>query len=306
MGRYAIMRTLQGLLTMFAVLALVFFLGRMTGSPVDVLLSPMATQEEVDALTAQLGLDKPMIVQFGIFIGDMFQGKFGESISYAGRSSLELVFRRFPATFQLAAGALLIGLAIALPMGIFSAVKRGTMLDKLGKTLAIGGQSVPIFWLGIMLIWIFSVKLGLLPTSGRGGITHMILPSFTLGWAVVPGILRLLRSSMLDALGSEYVKLARSKGLSQRTVIFKHCLKNAAITPLTYFGMIVAFLLMGTVVTETVFAWPGVGLLALEATLGRDFPVVQTIVFFVAGIFVFSTLVVDLLYAYIDPRVRYH
>ena len=198
-----------------------------------------------------------------------------------------------------------VSLVIAIPIGGLSAVHRDTLLDIGGKVIALVGQSMPSFWLGIVLIWVFAVMLGWLPSSGRGGLQHYILPAIALGWYQVAALMRLIRSSMLDVLDSEYVKLARLKGVSPPMVGWKHCLRNAAIPPLTYFGVIAAVLLTGSVVTETVFSWPGIGLLAIDAVRYRDFPLVQTIVLLFAVTFILVNLIVDILYAYIDPRIRY-
>jgi peptide/nickel transport system permease protein len=215
------------------------------------------------------------------------------------------VIERLPATLSLAGAAILVSLLIAVPIGVLSAVKRDSALDYGGKTIALLGQSMPSFWLGIVLIWIFAVGLGWLPASGRGDWTHYVLPAVALGWYQVAAVMRLVRSSMLDVLDSEYVKLARIKGVAEPSVVWKHCLRNAAIPPLTYIGFIVAVLLTGSVVIETVFSWPGVGLLAIDAVRYRDFPVVQTVVLLYAAKFVLINLVVDVAYVYVDPRIRY-
>jgi peptide/nickel transport system permease protein len=210
----------------------------------------------------------------------------------------------------LATFTLVVSTFIGLTLGILVATKKDTPFDWGGKIIALLGQSLPSFWLGIVIMWVFAVLLGWLPTSGRGegisGIKYMIMPAITLGWFNVAALMRLTRSAMLEVLDSEYVKLARIKGLPEWKVIWKHCLRNAAIAPLTYFGIVAGFLFTGSVVTETVFAWPGTGLLAVEAIQARDYQVVQAVVLFMAGIFIFSNLVVDVLYAYLDPRIRYN
>jgi peptide/nickel transport system permease protein len=212
---------------------------------------------------------------------------------------------RMPATLQLAGAAIAISVALALPFGVLTAVWRDTLFDSVGKVFAILGQSLPNFWLGIVLMWIFAVMLGWLPTSGRGGIRHMILPAVCLGWFQVATMMRLVRSSMLDVLDSEFVKLTRIKGLPEWKVVWKHCLRNAAITPLTYFAITAGALITGSVIIESVFAWPGTGLLAVDAVRARDFQVVQAIVIVFAAVFILANLLVDILYAYIDPRIRY-
>ncbi len=216
-----------------------------------------------------------------------------------------LVLTRLPATLELAGVAIVISLVLALPIGVLSAVKKDTPLDSLGKIIALLGQSLPSFWLGIVLMWIFDVMLGWVPTSGRGGIERMILPAVSLGWFQVAVIMRLVRSSMLDVLDSEFVKLTRIKGLAEWKVIWKHCLRNAAIVPLTYFAINATVLVTGSVVIESVFAWSGTGRLAVEAVQARDFQVVQCIVIVFSAVFLSANLLVDILYAYLDPRIRY-
>jgi peptide/nickel transport system permease protein len=216
-----------------------------------------------------------------------------------------LVMDRLPATLQLAGFALLVSAVIALPIGVLSAVKKGTPWDSGAKVIALLGQSLPGFWLGIVLMWIFAVTLGWLPTSGRGGIQYMILPAITLGWFQVAAIMRLVRSSMLDVLDTEFVKLTRIKGLAEWKVVWKHCLRNASIAPLTFFAIIAGVLMTGSVVTESVFSWPGTGLLAIDAVRARDYQVVQAVVIVFSAIFIVTNLLVDILYAYLDPRIRY-
>jgi peptide/nickel transport system permease protein len=216
-----------------------------------------------------------------------------------------LVMQRLPATLELAGFALLISIVIALPIGVGAAVMKGSGWDTLAKIIALLGQSLPGFWLGIVLMWIFAVNLGWFPTSGKGGIQYMILPAITLGWFQVAVIMRLVRSSMLDVLDSEFVKLTRIKGLAEWKVVWKHCLRNASIAPLTVFAIIAGVLMTGSVVTESVFSWPGTGMLVVDAVRARDFQVVQAVVIVFAGIFILTNLLVDILYAYLDPRIRY-
>ncbi len=235
----------------------------------------------------------------------MFTGKFGESIRWQGQDALDLLLLRLPATLEFAAVALFVSGVIALPLGVIVAVKKDTGIDLVGKIVALLGQSRPSFWLALMLMWIFSVQLGWFPTSGRGTLRHLILPAVALGYFQVAALMRLTRSSMLDVLDTEYVKLARIKGLSESRVIWKHCLRNALTAPLTYFGLILGGLMTGSVVIETIFTWPGVGLLAIDALRAKDFQVVQSVVIFFAIVYIASNLVVDILYAYLDPRIRY-
>jgi peptide/nickel transport system permease protein len=304
MRRYLFIRVLHSLITLLVVSFLVFGMGRLSGNPLDILLPEDATQEQYDRLNHRWGFDKPIIVQYWKFIQNAVQGDLGDSLVKPD-SAMELVAERLPATIQLAMFSLAISTVIAVPIGVLAAVKRDTPLDYFGKIIALLGQSVPSFWLGLMLMWVFAVQLDWLPATGTGSIKNMIMPAIALGWFQVAAVMRLLRSSMLDVLDSEYVKLARIKGLNENKVIWKHCLRNAAIGPLTYYGVIAGILLTGSVITEQVFQWPGTGLLAIEAVRNRDFPVLQAVIIVFAGIFVACNLIVDILYAYLDPRIRY-
>ena len=305
MQRYIIVRLFQALITLFVISVIVFGLGRITGNPLDVMLPLEATQEDKLRLEKAWGLDRPIIEQYFKYMGNLLQGDFGGSWKWPSYSAIDLILDRFPATVQLAGFALLISTAMALPLGVLSAVMKDSPFDYAGKILALLGQSLPPFWLGIVLMWIFAVELELVPTSGRGGVKHLILPGISIGLFNVAALMRLVRSSMLDVLDSEYVKLARIKGLAEWKVIWKHCLRNAAIAPLTYFGIILGGLLVGSITIETVFSWPGVGLLAVDAVRARDFQVVQAVVLFFAIIFILANLIVDITYAYLDPRIRY-
>ena len=305
MQRYIIIRLGQAIFVIFAVSIIIFGLTRASGNPVDILAPLNATPDDLERIKEFWGLNDPLHVQYWRFISEAFQGNLGNSIRWPGQTATELIGSRAMATVELAAASLTISVVLAVIFGVLSAVKKDTPLDYLGKIFAILGQSVPPFWSGIMFIWIFAVELGWLPTSGRGGISHIIMPAVTLGWFQVAALMRLIRSSMLDALDSEYVKLARVKGLPEWKVIWKHCLRNAAIAPLTYFGIMAGWLVIGAVVVETVFAWPGLGQLAVEAFIARDFQVVQAVVMVVALVFVLINLLVDILYAYLDPRIRY-
>jgi len=302
--RYLVQRVLQGALTLLVISLIVFLLARLSGDPLHIMLPEEATAEDYAAAARQWGLDKPLPLQYLAFLGNALRGDLGKSIRLR-RPTLELVLERLPATLQLAGASIAVSLLIAIPIGVLSAVKRDSALDYVGKVIALLGQSMPSFWLGIVLIWVFAVMLGWLPASGRGGPEHFILPAIALGWYQVAAVMRLVRSAMLDVMDSEYVKLARIKGVAERSVVWKHCLRNAAIPPLTYIGFVVAVLLTGSVVIETVFSWPGIGLLAIDAVRYRDFPLVQTIVLIYATKFVLINLVVDVLYVYLDPRIKY-
>jgi peptide/nickel transport system permease protein len=305
MQRYVARRAFQSLLALWVMSLIVFSLARITGNPLDVMLPLEAGPEEYERVSKHWGLDQPLPTQYVIFLGRAIQGDFGSSWKWHGHTAMGLVWERLPATLQLAGFALAISVLIALPVGVLSAVMKGSAWDSGAKIIALLGQSLPGFWLGIVLMWIFAVQLGWFPTSGRGGIQYMILPAITLGWFQVAAIMRLVRSSMLEVLDSEFVKLTRIKGLAEWKVIWKHCLRNAAIAPLTFFAIIAGVLMTGSVVTESVFSWPGTGLLVVDAVRARDFQVVQAVVIVFAGIFILTNLLVDILYAYLDPRIRY-
>jgi peptide/nickel transport system permease protein len=305
MQRYIAVRVLQSLLAVLVMSVIVFGLARISGNPIDVMLPIEAEQEDYDRLTQYWGLDKPLHQQYVVFVSKAIQGDFGQSLKYQGKSAMGLVIERLPATLELAGFALLISAILAVPIGVLAAVAKDTGWDAAAKVVALLGQSLPIFWLGIVLMWIFAVWLDWLPSSGRGSLKHLILPAIALGWFQVAAIMRLVRSSMLEVLDSEFVKLARVKGIPEWKVVWKHCLRNAGIAPLTFFAIIAGVLLTGTVVTETVFTWPGLGLLVVDAVRSRDFQVVQAVVILFAFIFILCNLLVDILYAYLDPRIRY-
>jgi peptide/nickel transport system permease protein len=305
MQRFIAVRVLQSLLAILVMSLIVFGLARLSGNPLDVMLPIEALPEDYERLEKHWGLDKPVATQYVIFITKALQGDFGQSLKYSGKSAMDLVAERLPATLELAGVALLVSVILALPIGVLAAVAKGSNWDTAAKIVALLGQSLPAFWLGIVLMWIFAVLLGWLPASGRGGLAHLILPAITLGWFQVAVIMRLVRSSMLEVLDSEFVKLARVKGIPEWKVVWKHCLRNASIAPLTVFAIIAGSLLTGSVVTETVFTWPGVGLLVVDAVRSRDFQVVQAVVIMFAGIFILCNLLVDIAYAYLDPRIRY-
>jgi peptide/nickel transport system permease protein len=270
-----------------------------------VLLPIDATHDEREQLREELGFNAPIWTQYGNYMRNSFKGEFGESIKYPDYEAMGLVLTRFPTTIKLAVVAILFSVAVAIPIGVLSAVKRDSIFDWMGKTIALLGQSFPPFWLGLIMMWIFAVQLELVPTSQCQGATSYILPAITIGWFLVAALMRLMRSSMLEIMDSEFINLARTKGLRESKVIWKHAVRNAAVAPLTYFGIIFGGLLVGSVSAETVFNCKGIGLLAFEAVLARDFPLMQAIVVFFAGIYVITNLVIDVMYAYLDPRIRY-
>ena len=304
MQRYLVRRVLLALLTLLVVSLIIFVMSRAAGDPRHVFLDDYSTQEDWDALTVTLGLDKPYYQQYGIFLFDTLRGKFGESIK-EGRPSMDIIIERIPATFQLAFMAFAFSVLLGVPLGILSAVKRGSVMDIIGKTIALIGQSAPVFWLGIMLMFFFAVKLEWLPPYGRDNPTAVILPAVTLGWFYAAANMRLLRSAMLDVLDSEFVKLARAKGVSKNGVIWKHSLRNALIPVLTFAGVTLGNLVTGSLVVETVFAWPGLGQLAIKALFANDYPLLQAVIMVFTLMYVSAALLVDLMYAYIDPRIRY-
>jgi peptide/nickel transport system permease protein len=304
MQRYILKRLLQGLITLLIVSVIIFVLARISGDPVTLLIDPMAQKSEYEEIKARLGLDKSYLVQYLVFMGNACRGYFGQSFWYK-EPALDTVLRRFPATLQLGLFATLISILIAVPAGVLSAAKRGSIFDKVVMIIALIGQSAPIFWIGIVLMLFFSVILGVLPTSGMGSVKNLILPAITLGWYSNTLLLRITRSSMLDVLDTEYIKLARLEGLPERRVIWRHGLKNGAVSILTTIGFMLIAVVSGAVVTETVFAWPGVGRLLVESVVHHDFPVIQTIVLLIATGVVLINLLIDILYAYVDPRIRY-
>jgi peptide/nickel transport system permease protein len=301
--RYLVSRIVQAIVTLWLLTLIAFVMARLSGNPLDVLLDARATEEDRAAMAQVLGLDRSLPVQYAIYLRDVAHGDFGTSFK-TRRSALSTVMERLPWTLELGTASFLVSVLVAVPIGVVTAVKRDTAIDVAGKVLALLGQSLPTFWLGLMLILLFAVTLGWLPAGGTGNLTHLVLPSITLGWFTVAGIMRLVRSAMLDTLGEEFVVTARAKGLAEPRVVWKHALRNAAIPPLTYAGVVFVALLAGAVVTETVFAWPGVGQLVIEAITFRDFPVIQIIFLLFGAMYIGMNLVVDLLYGWADPRIR--
>ncbi|HSB71817.1 MAG TPA: ABC transporter permease [Candidatus Methylomirabilis sp.] len=304
MQRYILKRLAQTLVTIWIVTLVVFMLTRITGDPVDLLLSPDASAEDRAVARKAWGLDQPVYVQYWRYVSGMMRGDFGTSIKW-DEPTLNIFLERFGATVQLATFAMVVSATFGITIGVLSAKAPGGKIDTFGRAWALAGQSMPTFWVGIMLILVFAVWLRVLPTSGTGGFRHLILPGFTLGWYSMAAFTRLARSAMLNVLDSEFIKMCRIKGLPERLVIWKHAVKNASLPILTLFGVQFVQFLSGSLVTETVFAWPGVGRLAVWSVYSRDYPVVQTIVVIVSSGYLFVNLFIDILYAYIDPRIRY-
>jgi len=304
MQRFLARRFLIMVLNLLVVSLVIFAMSRAAGDPRHVFLDDYSTQADWDRLTVALGLDKPYYQQYWIFLKDAVRGNFGKSIK-EGRPAMEVIAERLPATFQLGLAAFIFSVLVGFPLGVLSAVKRGSTLDLTGKVVALIGQSAPVFWLGIMLMFIFAVGLGWLPPYGRQDWNSIILPAVTLGWFYAAANLRLVRSAMLDVLDSEFIKLARAKGVSGKMVIWKHALRNALIPPLTFAGVTLGALVTGSLVVETVFAWPGLGQLAVQSLFGNDYPMLQGVVIIFTVMYVLTALLVDVMYAYIDPRIRY-
>jgi peptide/nickel transport system permease protein len=305
MQRYILKRLVQAVITVFLMTIIVFLLSRLTGNPATLMISEYDTAEDIARITEELGLDRPLPEQYGIFLSNALKGDLGRSVTGDRKPAVEIILSRLPASLQLAGVALLISVLVGLPLGVLAARRKGSFLDTSARVLALLGQSVPPFWLGIILMYVFAVWLRLLPTSGFGGIKYFILPAITMSTVIVAAVTRLTRSSMLDVLNLEYIKLARIKGLSERIVIWKHVLRNSLIPVVTFIGQFLPIMITGAMVIETVFSWPGIGRLAYEAAMMRDYPVLQAVVLFVTLLFVFCSLVVDILYAYLDPRIRY-
>ena len=303
MRAYLVRRLAQSLLVLLGVSFVVFFILHLTGDPALVLLPPDATAQDIQEFREKMGFNDPFLVQYGRFLRGALRGDFGRSVRH-DEPAFALVAERLPATLELAGAALLIALALAIPAGIVSAVRRNSLVDYVSTVVALLGQSMPTFWLGIMLILVFSVRFSLLPSSGRGTLEHLILPAITLGLFTTARITRLTRSGMLEVLNQDYIRTARAKGMANPPVVWKRALKNAAIPIVTIVGIELGTLLGGSVITETIFAWPGVGRLSVQAIYNRDYPVVQAAVFLLSSTFVLVNLVVDVLYTYLDPRIR--
>ncbi|WP_374712227.1 ABC transporter permease [Symbiobacterium terraclitae] len=304
MGRYVVKRLGHAALVLVGVTLFSFFLTRMTGDPVRLMAPLDATEEEVELLRTQLGFNRPLHVQFLDYFRGVLVLDFGDSLRH-GEPAMLLVFERMPATLSLSFTALLLAVAVAVPIGVVSATRRGGLLDALGTLLALLGQSMPVYWLGILLIIVFGVQLRWLPAGGRTDWTSYILPAVTLAAYTCTSIMRILRSSMLGVLGQEFIRTARAKGLGERTVVYRHALRNALLPVVTVVGLQLGSLLSGSVITETIFAWPGVGRFVVQAIFNRDFFVVQAAVFLFALVIVAINLATDLLYSLLDPRIRY-
>jgi peptide/nickel transport system permease protein len=296
-------RLLRAAIALWLVSTVVFVVMRLSGDPVPLLLPPDAPRSEIFRVRAELGLDRPLPVQYAVFVGNILRGDFGRSIHFR-QPALDVVLGYLPATLELGLTAFILAALVALPIGVLSAVRRNSLVDQAAMGLALVGQSAPTFFIGILLILIVSLKLGLLPTSGRGDWHNLALPALTLGAFAMASIARLTRSAVLEVLRADYVRTARAKGVSEALVVAKHTLKNAAVPIVTITGLQFGTLLGGAVVTETVFAWPGIGRLAIQSIYNRDYPVVQCTVFLSAVLFIVINFCIDLIYGLLDPRAR--
>ncbi len=304
MTRFMVYRMGQGLATLVLISITVFGLVRLTGNPANAMLPIGAGPEAYDRIEAHWGLNEPLPVQYGRFLSNALRGDLGESISRPGRAALEVVLERVPATLLLGGASLLLATLTAVVVGVMSAAYRGSLMDKFGKVVALVGQSIPAFFLALLLMWFLALRTGWFPVAGYGTWRHLVLPTTALGWYYVAAIMRLTRSAMLDALDQDYILHARAKGLPGWLVIWKHAFRNALLTPLTYVGIVLGFLMAGSVAVEAVFSWPGIGLLVVDAVKARDFPLVQCVVLLFGSLFVAINVAVDIVYAYLDPRIR--
>ena len=305
MTRYIIRRLALSLVVLIGVSILVFGLIHLApGDPARLMLYDTAPEEEVQAMRKTLGLDQPLYLQYWLFLSKALRGDLGRSLYYK-EPALRIILEHLPATAELTFAALLVSLVVAVPMGIVSAVRRDTVWDYAGMLLATIGQATPVFWLGLMFILLFSVQWTVLPSSGRGGIDNLLMPAVTLGAPLMALVTRLVRSGMLDILGEDYIRTARAKGLPNPAIVYRHALRNMLIPLITVVGLQLGALLGGAVITETIFAWPGVGRLVVTAITARDYPLVQAATLLVSVYFVGINLLLDVLYVYIDPRIRF-
>ncbi|WP_419961159.1 ABC transporter permease [Psychrobacillus sp. BM2] len=305
MWKYLAMRLLQIPPVLFIVTIMIFVLVYIAGDPVATMLPADASPEEIAQFRHALGFDQPFYVQFGNYILDLFRGDFGESYQY-GTSALGLVLERLPATLELATASMIIAILIAIPLGILSAVKPNTFIDFFATSFSVLGKAIPNFWLGIMLILVFSVTLKMLPVSGTGSYAHIVLPAITLGTAMSAEITRLVRSSMLEILHQDYIRTARSKGLKYSAVVIKHAFKNSLVPVITITFLQAAALVGGSLITEMIFAWPGLGQLIIQAVYAKDLPIIQAAVFVTASMIIFINILTDIMYRVLDPRIKFN
>lgn len=303
MSGFVARRLWQGAVSILGASIIIFLISRLSGDPVLMLLPNDATPDMIAEARRSYGLDRPLVVQYVIWLGKALSGDFGNSYRW-DMPAVQLILDRLPATIQLAACGLLFSVALAVPIGVLSAVHRGGWIDRVGRVFAMLGQAMPAFWVGLLLILLFAIRLNWLPAFGHGTPAHLIMPAIALGWYPVAAQTRIVRSSMLDVLDSDHVRLSRALGTPERLIVWKYALRNAAVPLMTMLGVYFAAMLGGAFVVETIFAWPGVGRTVVEAVFARDFPVVQAGVLFTSILFVLSNLLVDLSYGVVDPRIR--
>jgi len=301
--RYALVRIGHALVSIAMLTFIIFFLVRLTGDPAKALLPDLTPEEVVQALRVKLGLDKPLIEQYWIFIRGLLTGDMGDSFVFR-LPVAELISQRFPNTLMLAIASLITVITIGVPLGILAAYNRGRWLDRLASWIAVIGQSVPAFWVGLILIFVFAIGLGWLPPGGVGGLPNFVMPAIVMALFPLAGLVRLLRSSMIETLETDYIKFLRLKGVPERSILWKHALRNAGLTTLTFVGLLSANLLGGSVIAETVFSWPGMGWLISESIVAKDFAVVQGVVLVFSVIYILMNLLTDLAYGYLNPRLR--
>ncbi|MBX6741257.1 MAG: ABC transporter permease [Acetobacteraceae bacterium] len=304
MSGFLLRRLGHGLVSILGASLVIFIISRLSGDPTALLLPPDAPPDVIAATRTELGLDRPLWMQYLIFLANAVTGDFGQSYRWQ-MPALDLVLERLPATIELACAGLLFSVALAVPLGVLSAVHRGGWIDRAGRVLAMLGQAMPNFWVGLLLILVFSIQLGWLPAFGRGGIANLIMPAIALGWYPVAAQTRIVRSAMLDVLESDHIRLSRALGTPERLIVWKYAFRNAAVPLLTMLGVYFAAMLGGAFIVEVIFAWPGIGRTVVEAVFSRDFPVVQAGVLLSSVLFVLSTLLVDLSYGLVDPRIRH-
>ncbi len=304
MKRFVLKRLLFGVVTLIGISIIVFGITRASGDPVAILLGPGSTVEQIEAERERLGLDESLPVQYWKFIQSAVSGDFGDSLVYAD-PALDVVMDRLPATIKLIMVSMAFAVPIGILLGVLCSIRRNKRIDLIVRSMALLGQALPIFWVGIILVLLFSVNWEIFPAAGMGGPTSYVLPCFSLGLFIVAVFTRLTRSSMLDVLGSDYIVFGRARGLSEKSVVLKHALRNASLPILTFVGLLFVRLLSGTIAVEAVFNWPGVGLLAFSSVISRDYTTIQTIVLLIGTIVVGINLVIDLLYGQLDPRIKY-
>lgn len=304
MLKYLVNRLLIQLpISLLGLTLVIFLFMTVSGDPATLMMPEDASPEQIEALRVKLGVDKPVLEQYGHFVVNALHGEFGTSFRNR-EPAFDVILRHYPATLELAAAALLIGTLISLPLGTLAAIKRGSSIDAAAMTVSVLGQSMPVFWIGILAILLFALTLGWLPVSGRGGLSHLIMPACVLGWYINAFMTRFVRSTMLETLNESYIRTARAKGLPERVVLFRHAFKNAQVPLLTIWGLEAGSLLTGTVVIETVFAWPGLGRAAVIAVTARDYPVVLASAIIFGLTYILINLAIDLAYHWIDPRIR--